>query len=254
MFLSLHLASASLPSSIFVYRSLPLGGSINQPGKPNPAGWGWTISLSSGPTSPFRLSLSHFLYLTRILWSLWLVLRRPLCLLLDVSLLPTPTAFLHSQGRQGELMRSTCWGWGRGTGTQLLEYLIAKSSPRARHLEVSCERASWAGIGPLLQPAPYMKSLSQVARPKEWTLALIHLLSTLVSDPICLLANYFVCLQAMPASEGQMTACFELVLSASECWDPNSHGQVCGKCFTFEAIPHTLVLFHEMASRAALAN
>lgn len=92
MFLSLHLASASLPSSIFLYRSLPLGGNINQPSKPNPAGWGWTIiSLSSGPTRPFRLSLSHFLYLTRILWSLWLVLRRPLCLFLDAPLLPTPT-------------------------------------------------------------------------------------------------------------------------------------------------------------------
>lgn len=129
------------------------------------------------------------------------------------------------------MRRSTCWRWGRGTGTQLPEYLTAKSFLRGKRLEVSSKRATWAGIGSLLQPATYMKSLSQVARPEEWTLTLTYLLSTLVNDPICLLANYFVCVQAMPASEGQMTTCFELVLPSGGC-----RGRLTkfgGKCFLY---------------------
>jgi hypothetical protein len=65
IFLSLHLASASLPPSIlFLYRSLPRGGSINQPSRPNPAGWGWTSQsvlwpYQSLPVVLVPLSLSH---------------------------------------------------------------------------------------------------------------------------------------------------------------------------------------------------
>lgn len=98
-----------------------------------------------------------------------------------------------------------------------------------------------------------MKSLSQVARPREWTLALTYLLPALVSDPFCLFANYFVCLQAMPASEGQMTALswfFHQVGART----PTHMAKFGGKCFTFEAIPPTLALFYEMASQVVLAN
>lgn len=84
-------------------------------------------------------------------------------------------------------------GVGEGNRYSGLEYLTTKSSPRARHLEVSCEWATWAGIGPLLQLATYIKSLSHVARPKEWTLALTYLLSILVNAPICLLIILCVC-------------------------------------------------------------
>lgn len=101
----------------FVDRGLPLGSSINQPTGRTPLGGAGPVNLSSGPTSPFRLSLSHFLYLPRILWSLLLVLRRPFCLFLDAPLLSTPTCLFTFPGppRGAGEKKVHLLGMGEGT-------------------------------------------------------------------------------------------------------------------------------------------
>lgn len=70
--------------------------------------------------------------------------------------------------------------------------------------------------------------------------------------PVCLSAECFVCAQAKPASQGQMTTRFESVIYQVGAGAPAHMAESAGKCFTFETSPPTWVLFYEMAPHVVL--
>lgn len=91
-------------------------------------------------------------------------------------------------------MKSIWWGEGGEQKAKGRDSAVGLPNnqilPEGQALEVSCKRATWTGIGSLLQSVTFLDSLSQVAPPKEGRLALTYLLRILF---VCLLVILCAC-------------------------------------------------------------